>query len=163
MNRVDTMNKIIKSFLVLSLLMLLNASVSAQSPGSVEPQPATSDDQLRLFVVVGQGCWNRVENFSVQRSGDDVLVDYTVVPVPDAICGTPPPLSIDTNIGAFSPGEYRVLVNGTSDGIAQEEIVIPFGVGPGTATALPVGGPLFVVLMILGLALVVRRHRALTG
>lgn len=157
------MNKPIRLFLLLSLLMLSNSPAKAQSPGSVDPQPATPDDQLSLFLVVNaSGCWNRVEDFGVQRSGNDVLLDYTVVPVPDAVCGTPPPLVINTNIGTFPPGEYRVVANGTSDGVGLDQVVIPFGVNPGSATAIPVGGPLFVGLMILGLisVLVAWRRRA---
>jgi len=156
------MNKSIRTLVLLSLLMLLHSPARAQSHGSVDPQPATPGDPLSLFLVVNEiGCWNRVEDFSVQRSGNDVLLDYTVIPVPDAICGTPPPLFIDTDIGAFSPGEYRVVANGTSDGVALDQVVIPFGVGPGPATAIPVGGPLFACFMILVLALAAWRHRAL--
>ncbi len=93
-----------------AMLLFLAASSSAQE---VSPQPATPEDEIRLFwILPALSCFNEVADFTMAVDGPVVSVDVLVDEVEAPICPTPPPLVLDIALGNFAPGSYELILSG---------------------------------------------------
>jgi len=86
--------------------------VTAQSSAAVYPNPATPYQVVGLQAsVAGDSCRERVQVVATRRTGNEVLVEYRIVPFVTG-CFIPTSLALVTPLGNFDPGTYRVRTEG---------------------------------------------------
>lgn len=137
-----------------AIALFTAVSVGAQD---ITPQPATpEDDILMTYLLPVPGCYFDVTEASHSVSGNTVIVYFEVEPVAMPICGTPPDLTLNMNLGEFLPGSYQLeltgVINGGPFGPLTSEFQVRGGSPPVSVPSLgPAGSSLLVIfLMLLG-------------
>jgi hypothetical protein len=84
----------------------------------VTPDPSYAGGALRFtkFFSIGNSCVEQVRVLDVSPYGSVITVRYTIEPIPPMVCGVPPPLGFDVEIGPLAPGEYTVHAIGDYHG-----------------------------------------------
>jgi len=117
---------------VLLLAALLSGAPSAAlgADGIVTPDPSYAGDALRFtkFLSMGNSCLEQARALDVSTVGNTITVRFAVEPIPPMVCGVPPPLGLDVEIGPLVPGQYTVHAVGDYHGMPLPPTDTPFTV-----------------------------------
>lgn len=153
---------------IIALALLLSFALPSTAQVfqlDITPQPATPDDEIRLFVALPiQSCFNELTDYAISIDGASITVNFVVEQVsPPPFCGTPPPVFLDTDLGSFEPGRYQLQITGMLPEDPFEPVSTEFEVLLGnSATAVPALSPTALVMMlaIIAIAGVISLRRA---
>lgn len=149
-----------RGLLGLLLAGLLASPVVAQT---VTPQPATTLDTLTIVHLLGgDGCNFAVVSSEVTIEAEDVSIEVVALPVPNPICGVPPPLALFETIGPLPAGDYTLEITGTIGDVPFAPATASFVVEPGPygdlVSPIPTLAPwgLIALALLVGVVAVVR-------